>query len=194
MDIDPIPGVSMAMTDNATAPGYFLCSPRLGFRHWRESDLALALALWGDPRVTRLIDARGVLSHEQVAGRLRREIDSQYEHGVQYWPVFLRAGDVHVGCCGLRVYQPARGVYEIGFHLRADHWGRGLAFEAAGAVIRHAFATVGARALFAGHNPANQASARLLLKLGFRYTHDEYYPPTGLMHPSYRLTPPDNPS
>jgi hypothetical protein len=43
------------------------------------------------------------------------------------------------------------------------------------------------RALFAGHNPANQASRELLARLGFRYTHDELYPPTGLMHPSYRL-------
>jgi hypothetical protein len=24
-------------------------------------------------------------------------------------------------------------------------------------------------------------------KLGFRYTHDEFYPPTGLNHPAYLL-------
>ena len=28
-----------------------------------------------------------------------------------------------------------------------------------------------------------------LRKLGFRYTHDELYPPTGLRHPSYLLAP-----
>ena len=52
----------------------------------------------------------------------------------------------------------------------------------------YAFNTLGVKGLFAGHNPANEASRRLLEKLGFRYTHDEYYPPTGLNHPSYRLT------
>jgi hypothetical protein len=31
------------------------------------------------------------------------------------------------------------------------------------------------------------ASRALLGKLGFRYTHDELYAPTGLLHPSYRL-------
>ena len=54
-------------------------------------------------------------------------------------------------------------------------------------MLRHAFTVLGADAVFAGHNPRNAASRRTLLKLGFRYTHDEFYPPTGLMHPSYVL-------
>ena len=52
----------------------------------------------------------------------------------------------------------------------------------------YAFNTLGVKGLFAGHNPGNAASRRVLEKLGFRYTHDEYYPPTGLNHPSYLLT------
>nr|NIV34793.1 hypothetical protein [Anaerolineae bacterium] len=40
----------------------------------------------------------------------------------------------------------------------------------------------------AGHNPKNTASQHLLGKLGFRYTHEELYEPTGLMHPCYGLT------
>ncbi len=39
---------------------YFLRSKRLGFRRWIEDDLDLALGLWGDPTVTRLIDRRGL--------------------------------------------------------------------------------------------------------------------------------------
>ena len=42
--------------------------------------------------------------------------------------------------------------------------------------------------MFAGHHPDNQASRRLLTRLGLRYTHDERYPPTGRDHPSYLLT------
>ena len=76
----------------------------------------------------------------------------------------------------------------IGVHLRKACWGHGYASEATRAVMAFAFDTPGARRLFAGHNPANQASRRVLEKLGFRYTHDEYYPPTGLDHPSYILT------
>jgi RimJ/RimL family protein N-acetyltransferase len=41
--------------------------------------------------------------------------------------------------------------------------------------------------IFAGHHPKNVASHRLIEQLGFQYTHHEYYPPTGLQHPSYIL-------
>jgi RimJ/RimL family protein N-acetyltransferase len=52
----------------------------------------------------------------------------------------------------------------------------------------YAFNNLQATALFAGHNPENIASKAILARLGFKYTHDEYYEPTGLNHPSYLLT------
>jgi RimJ/RimL family protein N-acetyltransferase len=167
---------------------YFLTTERLGFRTWAIEDLPLALALWGDPEVMRLIVAGGQLSAEQVRERLLREIATQAEHGVQYWPVFLLSTGGHLGCCGLRSYRLDQGVYEIGVHLCRAHWGQGYAKEAAQAVLAYAFGPVGARALFAGHHPNNMASRRLLSQLGFRYTHDEFYPPMGMDHPSYLLS------
>ncbi len=165
---------------------YFLQSSRLGFRTWTDGDLALALALWGDPVVTQLIG--GPFSREQVAERLRLEQANQTAFGVQYWPVFLLETGAHVGCCGLRPHRPAERIYEIGVHLRAGQWGHGYAREASIAIIRYGFTRLQASALFAGHNPRNDASRHLLQELGFRYTHEELYPPTGLMHPSYLLT------
>ena len=172
----------MAMGDK-----YFLTSKRLGFRRWQEGDLELAYELWGDYEVTKLFDARGRLSRSQVLERLSKEIQTESKYGVQYWPVFLKGGDEFIGCCGLRPYDPARGIYEIGFHIRSKLWRRGYAREAAAAVIRYAFNILHANGLFAGHNPQNHASRRVLEQLGFRYTHDEYYAPTGLNHSSYML-------
>ena len=54
-------------------------------------------------------------------------------------------------------------------------------------LLLFAFETLGAKALFAGHHPANSASRHVLGKLGFHFTHEEFYRPTGLMHPSYLL-------
>ncbi len=164
---------------------YFLCTARLGFRTWTEADFDLALGLWTDAEVTRLIG--GPVSVEQVRQRLEREIANQQSNGIQYWPLFLLATGEHVGCCGLRPYPPEQGVYEIGFHLRPAYWGQGIAAEAARAAIGYAFNQLSVAALFAGHHPANAPSRRVLQKLGFRYVRDELYPPTGLLHPSYLL-------
>lgn len=165
---------------------FFLQTERLGFCCWSRADMDLAMGVWGDPEVTRLIG--GPFSREQVAKRLAREIATMRSHGVQYWPIFLLATGEHVGCCGLRPYKAEERIYETGVHLRKAYWGQGYALEATRAVMAYAFDTLGVKALFAGHHPANASSRRVLEKLGFRYTHDEFYPPTGLHHPSYMLT------
>jgi RimJ/RimL family protein N-acetyltransferase len=164
---------------------YFLRTVRLGFRCWNESDLALAAGLWGDESVTALIG--GPFTAETVRARLVGEITQMREHSVQYWPIFLFESGEHAGCAGLRPYRVEEQVYEFGVHLRPKFWGQRLATEAGNAVIAHGFDALGANAIFAGHNPANHVSKGLLLKLGFVYTHDEFYPPTGLLHPSYIL-------
>ena len=164
---------------------YFLTSTRLGFRSWREQDLPLAMELWGDAEVTAYIG--GPFTAEMVRSRLRQEVKQEQETGVQYWPFFLLDGNRHAGCAGLRPYRMEERVYELGIHLRRAYWGQGFAKEAARSVIDYGFGTLGAAALFAGHHPRNEASRRLLLKLGFVYTHEELYTPTGLLHPSYLL-------
>jgi RimJ/RimL family protein N-acetyltransferase len=168
---------------------YFLTTRRLGFRQWTADDLPLAIGLWGDPQVTRFIVAGGQLTEAQIRDRLSREIGTADTHNVQYWPAFLLDDGEHVACAGLRPYQLADRIYEFGIYLRPQYWGRGYATEAARAVIGHAFDKLGVSALFAGHHPGNDASRRLLTGLGFRFTHEQFYPPTGLMHPSYLLNP-----
>lgn len=172
---------------------YFMTSPRLGFRAWAEDDFDLATSLWGDPRVTALIDARGQLGPADVRERLERELRHGRELGFQYWPCFLLESGEFVGCAGLKPYDLPRGVYEMGFHLRPPFWGAGYATEAGRAVVAYAFATLGASALMAGHNPRNLASSRVLEKLGFRYVRDELFAGTGMIHPLYRLDAPPAP-
>lgn len=166
-------------------PQYFMHSARLGFRCWSSDDFPLASALWGDPRVTKLIG--GPFSEQQVREKLERELVWMRDHRVQYWPVFLLADHSHVGCTGLRPYKLEEKIYELGFHLRPEFWRQGFAEEAARAAIAHGFETVAANALFAGHHPENTASLHLLEKLGFRRMGTHLYTPTGLQHPSYLL-------
>jgi ribosomal-protein-alanine N-acetyltransferase len=167
---------------------YSVTTDRLGFSHWRESDLPLAMKLWGDSKVSSLIG--GPFTPEEVRARLSSEIELMTTYRVQYWPIFLLEDNQLVGCAGLRPYAYEEQIFEMGVHLLPENWGRGLAQEAGRAVIAFSFETLGVKGLFAGHHPANAASRRLIEKLGFRFTHEEFYAPTGLNHPSYLLTNP----
>lgn len=168
---------------------YFVMTERLGFGRWDENDLPLAALLWGDARVSSLIG--GPFSPAEVSARLNREIELTSTYGVQYWPIFLLQNGELAGCAGLRPYKYEERIFELGVHLRPEYWGQGLAQEAGRAVITFAFETLGAKTLFAGHHPGNAASRRLIEKLGFRFTHKEFYASTGLDHPSYLLTKAD---
>ncbi len=165
---------------------FFLQTKRLAFRRWSPADLPLAISLWGDPEVTRFFG--GPFSKEAVQRRLELEISNETAHHVQYWPIFLRSTEEFVGCTGLRPYHPADQVYELGFHLRPQHWGKGFATEAAAGVVSYAFSTLRTKALFAAHHPANFASKRIIEKLGFQFTHKDLYAPTNEMHLAYLLT------
>jgi ribosomal-protein-alanine N-acetyltransferase len=167
---------------------YFLKSARLGFRCWTREDFPLAQQLWGDPEVTRYFG--GPFSEQVVLQKLEQEISRKSVHGFQYWPIHLLSDDEHVGCCGLRPYHSEEAVHELGFHLRPKYWGQGLAREAAKAVIDFAFETIHPTGLAAGHHPGNVNSKKVLEKLGFTYTHDEYYRPLQISIPYYFLPRP----
>ena len=164
---------------------YFLKSERLGFSHWLRSDIGLAQGLWRDPEVNRFL--AGSFTEEQIGKRLEREIGLMRDYNVQYWPIFLLETGDHVGCGGLQPYRPEEQIYELGFHLRRAYWRRGIAEEAARAVIAFAFESLGIQTLFAGHHPENGASRRILEKLGFRYAGEEIYAGSGLLEPTYLL-------
>ena len=57
--------------------------------------------------------------------------------------------------------------FELGYILGRDHWRQGYLFEAATAVIDHAFLKLSARRIMADTDPENHGSVGLLKKLGF---------------------------
>lgn len=65
------------------------------------------------------------------------------------------------------------GVYEFGYNLRRDYWGKGYATEAAKAMIAWAHDTLGIKEFSATHALANTASGNVIRKCGltlYKYT------------------------
>lgn len=159
---------------------------RLLARIWNKDDFAFAEKLWGDPDV--MAHLGGQLSKEQIIARLENEISCFQSRGIQYWPLFTKLRGNFVGCCGLKpwIYND-RGTHELGFHLAKDAWGHGYAIEASLAAIEFA-KKQGITYLRAGHHPQNLNSKKVLERLGFQFVETNFFPPTGLMHPSYGLS------
>lgn len=140
-------------------------TPRLLLREFTPEDAdALALVI-SDPETMRFYpapyDRAGV---EQWIERNRQ----RYQHdGVGLWAMELTKDKILIGDCGIiRQQVEGESLYEIGYHLRRDHWGRGLATEAATACRDWAFAHLKTDRLISLIRPENLPSRRVAERNG----------------------------
>ncbi len=73
-----------------------------------------------------------------------------------------------IGICGFTIDDD--GDAELGYWIGKPYWGRGYATEAARAVMAYGFSKGGVRRFVCKHLDGNEASARVIKKLGFRFT------------------------
>ena len=138
-------------------------TPRLRLRHAQPNDLAAMHAVLSDPRATEWWSTPPHASLEETRVWLDGMAAGNAEGSDDF--VIERDGQV-IGKAGF--YR----LPDVGYILHPDHWGLGLASEAVGAAIAHVFETRDLDDLTADVDPANQASIRLLEKLGFVRTAD----------------------
>ncbi len=80
----------------------------------------------------------------------------------------LRATGELVGAGGLRVRSPEHRVADIGYALRRDAWGQGLATEAARGLVELGLRTLGMHRIWATCHVDNARSARVLERVGMQ--------------------------
>jgi ribosomal-protein-alanine N-acetyltransferase len=132
-------------------------------------DAAFILRLLNDDSFLRYIGDRGVRTVEDAERYiLDGPADSYARNGYGLYCVDLAETGEATGICGL-VRRPALAEPDIGFAFLPGFRGRGLALEAARAVVDHARDDLGLRRILAIVSPDNERSERLLLKLGMRY-------------------------
>lgn len=139
---------------------------RLILRAMRAEDTGALLRIFADPRVMAAFGA-APFDRPQMERWVRRNLDHQTAHGYGLFSVILKENGLLIGDCGLELIEVADApAAELGYDLRSDHWGRGLATEAAAAVRDYAFATLALPRLVSLIREGNHASRRVAEKVG----------------------------
>ncbi|WP_304452419.1 GNAT family N-acetyltransferase [Nocardiopsis sp. YSL2] len=142
-----------------------LFSDRLVLEPLAERHADDVVDLFADPAMSSLLGAD--LTDSALARRMvdkRLAYDGPPELG--HWAVLLD-GDL-VGLAHLRPSgELPGGPPEIGWYLAVRHGGRGLATEAAGALLRHGLDSLGLHSVWALIHIDNVPSLRLAARLGF---------------------------
>jgi ribosomal-protein-alanine N-acetyltransferase len=157
-----------------------LRTDRLFLREFVPADWEAVHAYQNDPLYLRYYAWTG-RSEAEVRSFLERFIDHQSKRPRRKFQLAItlaETGDL-IGNCGIRRKPDNDWGADIGFELAPKHWGRGIATEAARAVVAHGFDEMGLHRISAECVADNIGSARVLEKAGLhlegRLRENEYY-------------------
>lgn len=144
---------------------------RLRLRPWRASDAESLFAYAKDPAIGPIAGWR---PHGSVAESLT--IIRDVLNGRECYAICERENDVAIGSVELKLkgstdMTDREDECELGYWLGVPFWGRGYMPEAAGALLRHGFETLGMKCIWCGYYDGNNNSKRVQEKLGFVYHH-----------------------
>ena len=157
-----------------------LITERLILREFVEQDWPAVLAYQTNPLYLRYYDWTGRTPEEVQAfvGMFLAYQQAQPRTKFQL-AVTLKTDDRLIGNCGIRMDEPGAHQADIGYELAPEHWGRGYATEAAGAIVTFGFEELGVHRIWSWCVADNAGSAHVLEKLGMRLEgrlrENEYY-------------------
>lgn len=145
-----------------------LTTPRLQLRPITMSDVDSLHMFWTTPGIRKYLWDDVVIAREQVTEIIASSIHDFATHGFGHWVVTYKDESELIGWCGLRHFGEPPEV-EVLYGIVPQLWGQGLAVEATRAVLQHGFATLGLERIFAGTDPPNTASVRVMEKVGMHF-------------------------
>ena len=146
---------------------------RLYLRTLTLDDLDDLFLILSDPEVIRYVGSGQPASREETRTALLSIINHWKLHGFGRWAVVDKESQRLIGFGGLR---SLFGTPEVVYHLAKWCWGKGLATEMAGAVLRYGFEEHPFDRIVAIAKPLNVASVRVMEKVGMKYVkHTSYY-------------------
>ena len=142
-----------------------LTGERVRLRAMTPEDASGIFALFSDPEAMRYWSYPPYTELSQAQVRLARDIAATAQSAALPWGIEQEGA--LIGTVTLHDLNLSGGRAELGYMLSRPHWGQGLAREAVGLAIDHAFGALGLRRLEADIDPRNSASQKLLERLGF---------------------------
>lgn len=157
---------------------------RLVLRPLKIADLDAIACINASPEVRRFIG--GPLSRDDSDRRLRDRMREMDRSGLGPRAIVSHSTGQLLGWCGIDEFE-VTSEPELFYGLDRSRWGQGYATEAAVALVDMTFENSDATTIVAILEPANQASNRVLQKLGFHRDGQYLHPKRHVVHDLLRL-------
>ena len=135
----------------------------------KTCDSTFVFELLNSPKFLKYIGDRNVRSREDAADFIENKYAASYrEYGYGLYAVDLRHSGMPVGICGFVRRDTLPGP-DLGFAFLPEFERQGFGIESADAVMKYGRETLGFTDVYAITSLDNDASGRLLEKLGFEF-------------------------
>jgi RimJ/RimL family protein N-acetyltransferase len=144
-----------------------LRTPRLRLREFRADDAPALFEVHSDPAVMRYWSFPAWTDPAQARDRVEFVLGQRARNEVLAWAIADAATDRLIGSVAAFALDRTHARCEIGYSLRRDRQGQGLAQEAVRAVLAYLVDELAIGRVEADVDPRNAPSCRLLERLGF---------------------------
>lgn len=156
------------MSTSAPIPAVpILIAERVRLRPLRAADADHLFALQSDTRVMRYWSHPAWTEREQAVQRIAQLERDRATSEFYTWAVTQNGSDALIGTVSLFAIQREQRRAELGYALASSLWGRGYATEMLRPAIDFAFNVLDLERLEADIDPRNEASCRLVERVGF---------------------------
>jgi ribosomal-protein-alanine N-acetyltransferase len=157
---------------------------RLYFREWTKNDLDFFAEMNKSPKVMKHF--LKPLSDEESALFLERIQHHFDHHGYGLYAACLKTNGQPIGFIGFQIttfkafFTPC---VEIGWRLHEDYWKQGYAVEGAKALLDYGFSHLGFERVYSFTSTTNQASQKVMERIGLEYQRTFDHPNIEEGHP-----------
>jgi len=142
---------------------------RLKLRPYAGEDLDALHRIFIDPQVRKYLCDDKIMPREWVAIEIENNTKCFEQHGFGQWSVFLKEKSELIGFCGFRFFYDNPPELQLLYGFSPHCWGKGLATEAAKAMIQYGFTEHKFQQIITATNVDNIASVRVIERVGMRF-------------------------
>jgi ribosomal-protein-alanine N-acetyltransferase len=154
-------------------------SDRFLMRRIELTDLHDFFALDSDPDVHRYLGNEPIVKIEQ-SEKMIQDVLKQYEDfGIGRSAIIDKNSAEFLGWGGIKYetlpINNQKGYYDIGYRLKKEYWGNGIATEVSIASLKYGFEELHLKTIFGAAAIDNIASNKILQKIGLRFVEQFHF-------------------
>ena len=150
----------------------FIETNRLLLREIVEADVEGMFKLDSNPNVHEFLGKQPITTLQESKDAIAYIRNQYTKNGIGRWAVIDKKTNDFIGWSGLKYETEVRkdfNYYDIGYRLREEYWGKGIATETAKASIKYGFEVLKLDEICGGAEIDNIASNKILSNVGLKF-------------------------